>query len=286
MSRVVFLIENRGDKWIFHWYSYIISGFRHINKNTSRNGHGCKWGNGRPPLVEEKNIDRYFPENVSKPYNISFRNIDVFESFQIESLDILKHDYNVINYNEITNDDIVIFNYGEQILDDPYHISSDGYNFIRNLFLNRLSNTNSIHKNKKYFVSRNKSHELSGNDSTKRRQILNESELFPILEKFNIEIIFLEDYTTVEKIEIFQNSSLIISPNSGSLTFTIFSGNNLKIIEMNVPNPSQISYQYKNQCDFFNVPYYKFITEKIDDNDNMIVNIDEFNLFLEKTITE
>ena len=203
----------------------------------------------------------------------------------MESLDIIKDEYNVINYNDITDEDIVIFNYGEQILDDPYHISSEGYQFIKKLLLSKLSFTNSVHKGKKYFVSRNKSHELSGNNSTKRRQILNESELLPILEKYNIEMIFLEDYSTAEKIEIFQNSSLIVSPNSGSLTFTIFSGENLKVIELNVPNPNQISYQYKNQCDFFNVPYYKFMTEKIDDNDNMIVNIDEFNSFLEKTIT-
>ena len=284
MSKVVFLIENRGDKWIFHWYSYILSGFRHINVGSSRNGNGCRWGNSNPPRIEEKNVDNYLPENLSKPYNVCFRNINDFESFQLESLDIIKDDYNVINYNDINDDDIVIFNYGEQILDNPYHISSDGYEFIKNLFLNRLSFTNSIHEGKKYFVSRNKSHELSGNSSIKRRQILNESELFPILEKYNVEMIFLEYYSTVEKIEIFQKSSLIISPNSGALTFTIFSGKNLKVIELNVAYPNQISHQYKNQCNFFNTPYYKFITEKIDHNDNMIVNINEFDSFLEKII--
>ena len=224
MSRVVFLIENRGDKWIFHWYSYILSGFRHLNVGSSRTGNGCRWGNNYPPKIEEKNVDKYLPENVSKPYNICFRGINDFELFQMESLDIIKDEYNVINYNDITDEDIVIFNYGEQILDDPYHISSEGYQFIKKLLLSKLSFTNSVHKGKKYFVSRNKSHELSGNNSTKRRQILNESELLPILEKYNIEMIFLEDYSTAEKIEIFQNSSLIVSPNSGSLTFTIFSG--------------------------------------------------------------
>jgi capsular polysaccharide biosynthesis protein len=262
----------------------MISGFRHINKNTSRNGNGCKWGDRFPPKIYEKNSDKFFPEQISAPYNISFRDINYFDDFQNESLDIIKTNFNVVNYNDIKDDDIVIFNYGEQILDDPYHISSEGYQFVQDLFLKNININESKHKNKKYFVSRNKSHELSGNNSIKRRQIINEHELLPILEKFNIEMIYLEDFNTIEKIDIFNNSSLIISPNSGSLTFTIFSGKNLKVIELNVDSPGQISYQYENQCHFFNVPYYKFVTQKIDDNDNMIVNVDEFDTFLKQLL--
>ncbi len=284
MRRVIFLIENRGDKWIFHWYLYMLSGLRHINLNTSRNGYNCNWGRSNPPIIEERNTEYYNAQNIIKPYNISFRNINIFETFQKESLDLIGEYFKVINYEDITEDDIIIFNYGEHILNNQYHIDTEGYQFLRNIFLKKVNVTNSKHNNKKYYISRNKSHELLGNSGIKRRQINNEYHLMGLLKKYNIEKISLEDYTTEEKIEIFHNSSLIISPNSGALTFTLFSGNKLKIVELNVHNPGQIDFQYKNQCEFFKIPYYKFVTDKIDGDDNMNVNIEQFDIFLKNLI--
>jgi capsular polysaccharide biosynthesis protein len=278
------LIENRGDKWIFHWYLYMLSGLRHINLNTSRNGYNCNWGRSNPPIIEERNTEYYNAQNIIKPYNISFRNINIFETFQKESLDLIGEYFKVINYEDITEDDIIIFNYGEHILNNQYHIDTEGYQFLRNIFLKKVNVTNSKHNNKKYYISRNKSHELLGNSGIKRRQINNEYHLMGLLKKYNIEKISLEDYTTEEKIEIFHNSSLIISPNSGALTFTLFSGNKLKIVELNVHNPGQIDFQYKNQCEFFKIPYYKFVTDKIDGDDNMNVNIEQFDIFLKNLI--
>ena len=113
----------------------------------------------------------------------------------------------------------------------------------------------------------------------KRRHVVNEIELINELKKFNIESIFLEDFSLQEKIKIFKFAKTIISPNSGGLTFTLFS-DNTNIIEMNVDIPSQIHRQYADQCRYFNIPYYKFTCQKIDINDNMEINIDEFISFL------
>ena len=248
-NRVIFYIEHRGQDWIFHWMIYVISGLRYINTNLSRNGNGCNWGSLWAPNVnigKEQNIHLYDPSKVNLPFYICFRNAEKFLDFQKETLDLINDKFIVLMESDIKPDDIVIFNYGEKILDNPYHISLDGYKFIKNLFLPKINLENSKHKNKKYYLSRSRSHLLNANkndSNSKRRQILNEIELSEKLKEFGIETIFLEDYQIKEKIDIFHNSELIISPNSGGLTFTMFSTENTKIIEINVENPNQISHQ-------------------------------------------
>jgi capsular polysaccharide biosynthesis protein len=123
------------------------------------------------------------------------------------------------------------------------------------------------------------------NDSNaRRRQISNEIELSEKLKELGIETIFLEDYQIKEKIDIFNNSDLIISPNSGGLTFTIFSTENTKIIEINVDNPNQISHQYRDQCHALNVPYYKYTAQKLDSDDNMTIDVKDFCNFINENL--
>jgi hypothetical protein len=280
--RVVFLIDDRTNEFIFHWFIYMIAGLRQINKNTSRNGFGCVYGDVAPCTVMELNQNLYNPNNVKPPYNIIFKNIVNFLDFQKQTLDIIKNEYNVLLPQDLKLNDIIIFNYGEQILDNPYHISLDGYEFLRKTFLNNV-NLTLKHKDKKYFLSRKKSHLLDGNkneNNIKRRQIINEDELSEKLLSIGIETIFLEDYPVEEKIDIFNNSDTIISPNSGGLTFSLFSKPTTKIIEINVENPNQINHQYMSQCNALNIKYNKFIADKIDENDNMMINIDNFINFI------
>lgn len=84
----------------------------------------------------------------------------------------------------------------------------------------------------------------------------------------------------VEKIKIFKLASLIISPNSGGLTFSLYSDENTNIVELNVANPHQISKQYYDICEKFNIPYIKFTCSKVDNYDNMSVDINNFISFL------
>lgn len=285
--RTIFYIENRGKDWIFHWFIYMISGLRYINLNTSRNGQGCQWGSLWAPNVnqgKEKNLEFYEPEKLKKPFYICFKDVKTFSDYQSQTLDLLKDEFIVINESEILEEDIVVFNYGEKILNNPHHISFDGYFYLKNLFLSKIENDKSNHKNKKYYLSRSKSHLLDGNKNdsyAKRRQVVNEVELSFRLKDINIETIFLEDFNLKEKIDIFSNADLIISPNSGGLVFTLFSTQKTNIVEINVENPHQISHQYKDQCLALNIPYHHFICEKIDGNDNMKINIDEFITFLD-----
>jgi len=289
-NRVIFYIENRGRDWIFHWMIYAIAGLRYINTNLSRNGNGCNWGSLWASNIntgKEQNIHLYDSSKVNPPFYICFKNTEKFLDFQKETLDLIKDEFILIMEADIKADDIVVFNYGEKILDNPYHISLDGYKFIKNLFLSKINIENSKHKNKKYYLSRSRSHLLDANrndSNARRRQISNEIELSEKLKELGIETIFLEDYQIKEKIDIFNNSDLIISPNSGGLTFTIFSTENTKIIEINVDNPNQISHQYRDQCHALNVPYYKYTTQKLDSDDNMTIDVKDFCNFINENL--
>lgn len=280
--RIVFYLEDRGKEWIFHWITYMIAGLRHINKNTSRNRIGCLWGDNCSNQIIERNSELYKTEDATEPYNICFQNINNFLDFQSQTINLIDKKYNILFEKDLTNEDIIIYNYGEKIKDNPYHISKDGYSFLRVLLMDNLNTNNSIYKNKRYFLSRSKSHLLDGNtkdNRSKRRQILNEQELSTNLAKLDIETIFLEDIEIKNKIELFYNADMIISPNSGGLTFGIFASQNTKILEINTQNPHQIFHQYKSQCEALNIPYYKFLGKKIDDYDNMIVDINNFLSF-------
>ncbi len=205
---------------------------------------------------------------------------------------MIKDEYIILKESEITDDDIVVYNYGEPITHTPFVISPDAYYFLKKLLSSKIDFDNK-YKNKKYFLSRSKSHRTKGNTPdgvvVKRRQILNETDLISKLNEFGIETIFLEDYDVIQKIKIFRNASLIISPNSASLTFSMFSTGKTKIVELNIADPSQICTQYEELCKIFNIPYYKFYTEKVEDKndgkilmiDNMIVDVLNFTYFLE-----
>jgi hypothetical protein len=149
------------------------------------------------------------------------------------------------------------------------------------IFLRKLLMKDYIQPEKpfrKIFITRKDSHLLLGNkmdNFIRRRQIVNDSEVFAALEPLGFEYIQLENYGLMEKIKIFSEAEVILSPNSGGLTFLIFAHPNTKVIEYNTSEPHQVSIQFKIICDAFNLNYKKMFGDKIDEFDNMFINIDE-----------
>tara|TARA_R110002096_G_scaffold428359_2_gene639929 strand:+ start:198 stop:1067 length:870 start_codon:yes stop_codon:yes gene_type:complete len=281
-KRVIFSLEGRAGDFIYHWFLLMISGLRHIGKDSGRFGPD---GLG----AWEQNEDQYDPSTINPPYNITFGPVHdkTFGEglyglkFHNETLDIIKDKYKLVETPSA--DDIVINNFGEQQHFDgrSNNFDPENYKFLYDLFNERMK-YNDDHKDKKYFISRNNSHNLSSNAGLKRRQLLNEDELYSKLKEHGIEKIYLEDYSLKEKINIFHKSSLIISPNSGGLLFSLFCKHG-KIVELNVPNPTQLCDQYSDICNIMKVPYHRFHTHKADPAtgiDNMIIDIDEFIEFL------
>jgi hypothetical protein len=266
--KTIFHIEDRGYQFIFHWVSYMLGGLRHIDTGNSIYGSG---GGG----IYEKNINNYSIGKLKKPFYLYFSKFDLNIDYIKQSLDLISDDFILIKESEINNDDIVINNFGEKFYDNGTHLNPEVYFFLKNLFLDKINQNDTTYIGKKYFIRRDKSHLLIGNkneNEIKRRQIINENELCESLKLLGIDSIYLEDLPFVEKIKLFNQSEIIISPNSGSLTFSIFSNPSTKIIEINTESPHQISHQYKSQCDVLDIPYFKLISKKIDDYDNMYVD--------------
>lgn len=302
-NRVIVNMEGRGGSFIFHWYVYMLGGLRSVPNNITGIIHNSYIPYTWEQNIEKINLDKsHFAytweqnvqnipnnsKNVTKPFYITCLNLDKFEKHQQESLEIIKSDFCFIHRNGVTKDDIVLHHYGEKVnyfcnrLNKQYHVDPKTYDFLRQLFLKNINVIHPKHTNKKYYISRNKSHLLEGNEGLRRRQILNEDIFVNELQKYNFEKIYLEDYTTKEKIQLFNEANTIISPNSGALTFTLFSGLDTKIVELNVANPHQAKDQYSSQCEHLGIPYYFYETHKADGLDNMTINVSNFVDFLSK----
>ena len=209
-------------------------------------------------------------------------------SFQRETFEILSDIIEIVDKKDIRPDDIVINNFGELLFVDKLYIPTKTYLFLRTIFMKRVT-FEGTYLNKKYYISRNKSHTLEGNadeNFIKRRQIINENELSKALEKAEIVTIYLEDYSLKEKIKLFKEASLIISPNSGGLEFTLFSSPATKIIELNTKKPHQTYTQYEAQCKVLKVPYSRYTCHNYDELDNMTIDIIDFLAFLIKEINQ
>lgn len=274
----IFHIENRGHCFIFHWFTYMVAGFRHLGSTNSLKGKG-----GEGPFdqnsenIDFNNLDLSFPLKLYIP---TLPNPLI--SYQAQTFDILKDKFQLVSKSDFSINDIVINNYGEYILDSDYYVCPEAYEYLRELFLSRVKLKNNF-KGKKYYLARSKSHLLEGNASEsfiKRRHIFNESEVVDFLGKFGVETIFLEDFSVEEKIQIFQEVDLIISPHSGALTFTVFCQPTTKIVEINTTFPSQVSRHYHDQCRYLNLPYFKYVCNQYDSDDNMRIHVEDFANFL------
>jgi capsular polysaccharide biosynthesis protein len=265
--RIIFHIEERGNDYIYHWLMYMIAGLRYLPHLTKGSDSGGSI---------EQNKHLFNLNDVQCPYYIYIPALEKkVIDYQLETLDIIKDKYIIVKKDEISENDVIVSNYGEYV-DTP----GDGYIFLRDLFMSRVP----IHETqyKKIFILRSKSHLLAGNSGLKRRHILNESEIVDELLKLGIHSIYLEDFTFRDKISIFNNAELIISPGSGGLSFLIFANKNVKIIEIHVDHPHQKFDQYSHICSSFNLNYYKFYSDKIDRHDNMIINKNKFIDFVQR----
>lgn len=272
MSRKIYHIEDRGHKYIFHWFTYMIAGLRGVGQDTFRTGPG---GGGS----FEQNADSCI-DNDDQKINITFPYIENMLDYQIQTMNLLKN-FDLIKSESIEKDDVVINNYGERIVDNPYHIHESGYSFLRSIFLDYVASEDSTYRNKSYFISRSRSHLLEGNQGIKRRQIINEEEVLNQISCFEIEPIYLEDLDIKEKILLFRDAKVIISPNSGGLIFSLASNSSQTLLEINSSNPHQISRQYRDQCSFTGMKYERFSSTNHDHLDNMSIDINDFKKFIE-----
>ena len=251
-----YIIEDRGYSWLYHWIVYMIGGLRHI------------------PIEDNKKIRIHI-------------NIAQDQGYHLESLQMISDIYN----NCIPTDDCIkIYHHGEPVI-RPDYVDPNTFIFLRTLFLSRINTSHTFDPLARYYITRKNSGTVNpANNGRNIRQILNDGEILPELEKLGIKCIHLENYSFKEKIRIFQTASMIISPQSGSLTFSIFANENTHIIEI-LPKTAYFHDHYKYICETLQIQFHRF-TEVVVSGDppsfssiwNMVIDKDLFITYIKKFI--
>lgn len=73
-------------------------------------------------------------------------------------------------------------------------------------------------------------------------KIVDEKFLIPILEKYNVDIIFLENYSVAEQIELFKDTELLITPHGAGLANVVFMKEGSLVIEIMNRNRIHVGY--------------------------------------------
>ena len=263
-------LEDRGFYYIYHWFIYMLGGLRHID--ISKGPVYIKI-----PAITQNHI--HYTSITSEIIPIKFKYI-------YESLEIIKDMY---QYTTDTGNCIKKM-YGEIILPSEL-VDGNTHIFVRNLFLSRLP-TPTLNEKGYIYITRKNSHILNPAHRGKAtRQILNEADILPGLQTLGFTILQFEDYSLKEKINFFQTSKLIISPNSGGLVCSLFANKGTTIVEITPSNGIKID-QYKHICSTLDITYKQFTDMKIIDGPptvgntgwNMIINKNTFLNFVRSLV--
>ena len=257
-------LEDRGYPNIYHWLILMLGGLRHID-TTNGPVHISI------PAFLMKDHKWFINGETTTDYLRK-------QGYHLESLDIIKDIY---TYTEPTSGACIQRLFGEPMLGHD-RVHPDTYVFLRNLFSSRIP-VQVVNEKKFIYITRKNSHINNAGSSNATRQILNEEDILPGLRALGFEILQFEDVSFKKKIEYFQTSSLIVSPNSAGLTFALFADKRSTVIEIR-PEEGAYMDHYKYICSALDIPFKRFTDVTVTNGPptvgstgwNMIINRDSF----------
>ncbi|WP_169728030.1 glycosyltransferase family 61 protein [Adhaeribacter aquaticus] len=129
-------------------------------------------------------------------------------------------------------------------------------------------------KPKRIFISRQKA---------SKRQILNEVELFAVAKQHGFELIFAEDLTYQQQVQLFYNAEYIIGAHGAGLTNTLFS-KKAAVLEL---HPSDIvKSHYFMLCKGLGFAYQYLLGSKSDENQSFSIEVEAFRVMLGKLLVK
>jgi Glycosyltransferase 61 len=258
-------VEDRGYVYIFHWFILMLGGLRHIDTTD------------RPAYISIP-VLHTTPTYLQRIGNTSVDYTKI-HGYHLESLEIIK---DIFQYIQPTSGICIQKMKGEPLLGSD-RVEDGTYIFLRDLFLSRLPSPE-FNKSRYIYITRKNSHiRNSAHNGKATRQILNEEEILPGLQALGFEILQFEDIPLKKKIEYFQTSKLIVSPNSGGLTCSLFADKRSTIVEI-LPADGTNMDHYKNICSVLNIPFQRFTDVTVvggaptvgNSGWNMIINKESF----------
>jgi hypothetical protein len=268
-KETIFFLEGRGGSFLYHFIIYNLGGLYHIlnSEYNIRGADSVKWNNN--------NI-------VDIPTNIITFPIKIFMNdilpFQREAFEIIKDKFVLIeDLSNIENYEIISI-YGTVInLATSEIMNKNIIYFLRALFLEKINYP--LIPKKNIFISRSQNISIHSHNKLKRC-LLNIDEFTQLLNKYNFDIIKLEEYNFHDKIKLFMSSDLIISTNGSQLTPLLFSNSNSKIIEIVNNGDGNAVDIYKSIANMFHLNYNRYSNICEDSDGNFTLNIDAFEKYL------
>jgi hypothetical protein len=225
--RTVYILEDRGNAIIMHWFHYVVAGL-------------------------------YGLSHLPKPV---YFHTKLSESFHYETLELIKPDY---IYVEDYRGCIAIPHHGAP-LQGKFAVPSPYYGFVRELILTKNNLTITREPFRYVYISRSRSHMLNWAAGARRRQLMNEPDIVDQMRPIGFEVIFLEDYPLVEKIKIFQEAKVLVTPSGGALTMCFFANQKTKVVEICTTLTGED--MYDNLCTMLSIPTARYTAvETLDSN--------------------
>jgi hypothetical protein len=136
---------------------------------------------------------------------------------------------------------------------------------IYELYRKILKNCNVVKtENKKIYISRRSwvHNDFSniGTNYTLKRKLINEDELVNLLEKNGFEECFTEKMSTIEKLNLFVNSKIIVGPIGGGMCNVVFCNSGTDVISINSPEFLKVNKRFTHS--YSNVNYIPFNNTK------------------------
>jgi hypothetical protein len=271
MKETIFYLEGRGGMYLYHFFVYNLGGLLHIlNKK-----YNIFTPNTSVLLEDKSKIVSLPTTEINFPIKIYMKDV---LSFQREAFEIINDKFELVeDLNKISDYEIVSI-YGETCQKNPYSDNPQFiFPFLRDLFHEKYNYK--LIKGKRIFITRKNSE--SQHNGILKRYILNENKFINMLNKYNFEIIQLEDYIVKCKIKLFMESEIIVSSHSGSLTFLMFANKNTKIIEILNKGIHGCSHDhYANICNVLGLNYNRYSNINEDSNGNFNINEIDFKNYL------
>ena len=151
--------------------------------------------------------------------------------FQTESLKLLEHTYQCVNDSPLLKNTDITFQKLNPITLNSYNcpIQTEIYPFLRTNFLTKNTFESIRPLSRLIYISREKT-------AIKKRHVINESVFIPELIQRGFEIVYLEDFTFLEKVKLFLEARIVVTPSGGALSLGFFLNPDAVVIELVLNN--------------------------------------------------
>lgn len=195
--------------------------------------------------------------------------------FQTESLKLLEHTYKCVNDTPfLENTEIRKL---KPITLDTYNCPNETeiYSFLRTNFLTKNTFQSIRPLSRLVYISREKTKNI-------KRHVLNESVFIPELIQRGFEIVYLEDFSFLEKVKLFLEARIVVTPSGGALSLGFFLNPDAVVIELVLNNIFTWSRQFNPIFKELNLNNKHYTNLNAVDKDlNIVTSINEYaNLYV------